>query len=278
MSKSLKEIIKTILIYLLLITIALIMIGPFLWLLSTALKSGGENIFQYPPSLIPESPTLVNFLKVREAIAIERFFLNSTFVALVTIAINVFVSALAAYPLARMDFTFKNIIFYGILGTMMVPFQILMISIYIFSVRTGMTDSYQGLILPVAVNAFGIFLLRQAFLTIPVDIEEAAVIDGCNSFQIWWKVLLPLVKPSIATLSIFTFMMSWSRFMWPLIVISNPDYYTLPVGISYLSGLFSSNWRLIASGSLISIIPIIVIFLFLQRYFIKGAMAGAVKG
>jgi putative chitobiose transport system permease protein len=278
MSKSLKELIKTILIYLLLFTIALIMIGPFLWLLSTALKSGGENIFQYPPSLIPESPTLVNFLKVREAIAIERFFLNSTFVALVTIAINVFVSALAAYPLARMEFTFKNIIFYGILGTMMVPFQILMISIYIFSVRTGMTDSYQGLILPVAVNAFGIFLLRQAFLTIPVDIEEAAVIDGCNSFQIWWKVLLPLVKPSIATLSIFTFMMSWSRFMWPLIVISNPDYYTLPVGISYLSGLFSSNWRLIASGSLISIIPIIVIFLFLQRYFIKGAMAGAVKG
>lgn len=278
MSKSLKELIKTILLYLLLLSIALIMIGPFLWLLSTALKSGGENIFQYPPDLIPESPTLVNFLKVKEAIAIERFFLNSTFVALVTIAINLVVSALAAYPLARMDFTFKNIIFYGILGTMMVPFQILMISIYIFSVRTGMTDSYQGLILPVAVNAFGIFLLRQAFLTIPVDIEEAAVIDGCNSFQIWWKVLLPLVKPSIATLSIFIFMMSWSRFMWPLIVISNPDYYTLPVGISYLSGLFSSNWRLIASGSLISIIPIIVIFLFLQRYFIKGAMAGAVKG
>lgn len=278
MSKTFKSITKTILIYLLLFTIAIIMIGPFLWLLSTALKSGGENIFQYPPSLIPESPTLINFLKVREAIAIERFFLNSTFVALVTIAINVIVSALAAYPLARMEFTFKNIIFYGILGTMMVPFQILMISIYIFSVRTGMTDSYQGLILPVAVNAFGIFLLRQAFLTIPVDIEEAAVIDGCNSFQIWWRILLPLIKPSIATLSIFTFMMSWSRFMWPLIVISNPDYYTLPVGISYLSGLFSSNWRLIASGSLISIIPIIIIFLFLQRYFIKGAMAGAVKG
>ncbi len=278
MSKSFKSITKTILIYLLLFTIAIIMIGPFLWLLSTALKSGGENIFQYPPKLIPESPTLVNFLKVREAIAIERFFLNSTFVALVTIAINVIISALAAYPLARMEFTFKNIIFYGILGTMMVPFQILMISIYIFSVRTGMTDSFQGLILPVAVNAFGIFLLRQAFLTIPVDIEEAAVIDGCNSFQIWWRILLPLIKPSIATLSIFTFMMSWSRFMWPLIVISNPDYYTLPVGISYLSGLFSSNWRLIASGSLISIIPIIIIFLFLQRYFIKGAMAGAVKG
>ncbi|MFP4199391.1 MAG: carbohydrate ABC transporter permease, partial [Halanaerobium sp.] len=178
----------------------------------------------------------------------------------------------------RMEFTFKNIIFYGILGTMMVPFEILMISIYILSVRMGMTNSYPSLILPVAVNAFGIFLLRQAFLTIPVDIEEAAVIDGCNSFQIWWKILLPLIKPSIATLSIFTFMMSWSRFMWPLIVISNPDYYTLPVGISYLSGLFSSNWRLIASGSLISIIPIIVIFLFLQRYFIRGAMAGAVKG
>ncbi len=278
MSQSLKKVIKKGLLYLLLFTIALITIGPFLWLLSTALKSGGENIFQYPPKLIPESPTLVNFLKVREAVAIERYFLNSTFVALATISLNIVVSALAAYPLARMKFKFKNIIFYGILGTMMVPFQILMISIYVFSVRTGITDSYAGLILPVAVNAFGIFLLRQAFLKIPVDIEEAAIIDGCNSFQIWWRILLPLIKPSIATLAIFTFMMSWSRFMWPLIVISNPEYYTLPIGISYLSGLFSSNWRLIAAGSLISIIPIIIIFLFLQRYFIKGAMAGAVKG
>ncbi|HKL13267.1 MAG TPA: carbohydrate ABC transporter permease [Halanaerobiales bacterium] len=278
MSNEFNNILKKILLYFLLTIIALITIGPFLWLLSTALKSGGENIFSYPPSLIPKNPTLINFKKVWNAIAIGRFFLNSTFVALATIAINIFVSALAAYPLARMEFKFKNIIFYGILGTMMVPFQILMISIYIISVKSGMTDSYTGLILPVAVNAFGIFLLRQAFITIPIDIEEAAIIDGCNSFQIWYKVLLPLIKPSIATLAIFTFMMSWSRFMWPLIVISDPQYYTLPVGISYLSGLFSSNWRLIASGSLISIIPIIILFLFLQRYFIKGAMAGAIKG
>ena len=278
MTNEFHEILRKLLLYVLLTIIALITIGPFLWLLSTALKSGGENIFSYPPSLIPKNPTLINFKKVWNTVAIGRFFLNSTLVALATIAINIFVSALAAYPLARMDFKFKNIIFYGILGTMMVPFQILMISLYIISVKSGMTDSYAGLILPVAVNAFGIFLLRQAFITIPVDIEEAAIIDGCNSFQIWYKVLLPLIKPSIATLAIFTFMMSWSRFMWPLIVISDPQYYTLPVGISYLSGLFSSNWRLIASGSLISIIPIIIIFLFLQRYFIKGAMAGAIKG
>ena len=278
MTNEFHEILRKLLLYVLLTIIALITIGPFLWLLSTALKSGGENIFSYPPSLIPKNPTLINFKKVWNTVAIGRFFLNSTLVALATIAINIFVSALAAYPLARMDFKFKNIIFYGILGTMMVPFQILMISLYIISVKSGMTDSYAGLILPVAVNAFGIFLLRQAFITIPIDIEEAAIIDGCNSFQIWYKVLLPLIKPSIATLAIFTFMMSWSRFMWPLIVISDPQYYTLPVGISYLSGLFSSNWRLIASGSLISIIPIIIIFLFLQRYFIKGAMAGAIKG
>ncbi len=278
MTNEFHEFLRKLLLYVLLTIIALITIGPFLWLLSTALKSGGENIFSYPPSLIPKNPTLINFKKVWNTVAIGRFFLNSTFVALATIAINIFVSALAAYPLARMDFKFKNIIFYGILGTMMVPFQILMISLYIISVKSGMTDSYSGLILPVAVNAFGIFLLRQAFITIPIDIEEAAIIDGCNSFQIWYKVLLPLIKPSIATLAIFTFMMSWSRFMWPLIVISDPQYYTLPVGISYLSGLFSSNWRLIASGSLISIIPIIIIFLFLQRYFIKGAMAGAIKG
>jgi len=273
-----RELLKKIMLYLLLFIVAVIMIGPFLWLLSTALKSGSENIFAYPPKLIPEKPTFINFKKVTETVPIIRYFINSTIVALSTIFINILVSALAAYPLARMEFKFKNIIFYGVLGTMMVPFEILMISIYIFSVRAGMNDSYFGLILPVAINAFGIFLLRQAFLTIPVDLEEAAIIDGCNSFQIWWRILLPLIKPSLATLSIFTFMTSWSRFLWPLIVITDSDYYTLPIGISYLQGMFSSNWRLIASGSIISIIPIIVIFLFLQRYFIEGAMAGAIKG
>jgi len=266
------------LLYVVMSIIAVVTIGPFLWLLSTAMKSSSENIFAYPPSLIPKHPTIKYFIEVWSAVPIARYFVNSSLVAAFTVGLNLIVSALAAYPLARMKFKGKNIIFYAIIGTMMVPFQILMIPLYIFSTKIGLINSYPGLIFPVAVKAFGIFLLRQAFLAIPRELEDSAYIDGCNSFDIWWRILLPLVKPALATVAIFTFMNSWSRFMWPLIVIDDPQYFTLPLGISYLSGIFSANWRLIASGSLISIIPIIIIFLFMQRHFIEGAMSGAVKG
>lgn len=272
------KILQKVLIYILLIAIAVLTLAPFAWLVSTSLKGSEENIFQYPPHLIPEHLTFGNYTGVWNTVPISTYLINSIIVTFFTILINVVISALAAYPLARMDFKLKNLIFFGILGTMMVPFQILMISLYAISLRMGINDSYLGLILPVAVNAFGIFLLRQAFINIPVEIEEAAWIDGCNSFNIWSRILLPLIKPSLSTLVIFIFMQTWSRFMWPLVIINDPDYYTLPVGISYLSGTFSSNWRYIASGSIISILPILMVFLFLQKYFIKGAVAGSVKG
>ena len=267
-----------------LITVSLLSIFPFLWLLSTALKGADENIFQYPPVFFPESPTLANFKGVWNQIPFMLYFLNSMIVAGFTVVLNLILSSLAAYPLARMEFKGKKTIFYATLATIMIPFQAIMLPVYLIVLKLNMVDSvnsvmgYIGLILPFAVNAFGIFLMRQAFLAIPKEMEEAAFVDGCNVFQIWWKILLPMVKPTLAVLAIFTFIGSWGEFLWPSIVLTKKALYTLPVGVNDLQGMFSANWRYIAAGSIISTIPILVFFIAMQRYFISGENDGAVKG
>ena len=267
-----------------LIAVSLLSIFPFLWLLSTALKGADENIFQYPPVFFPESPTLANFKGVWNQIPFMLYFLNSMIVAGFTVVLNLILSYLAAYPLARMEFKGKKTIFYATLATIMIPFQAIMLPVYLIVLKLNMVDSvnsvmgYIGLILPFAVNAFGIFLMRQAFLAIPKEMEEAAFVDGCNVFQIWWKILLPMVKPTLAVLAIFTFIGSWGEFLWPSIVLTKKALYTLPVGVNDLQGMFSANWRYIAAGSIISTIPILVFFIAMQRYFISGENDGAVKG
>ena len=264
--------------YVMLTGLAVLMIGPFLWLLATAFKSGSENIFEFPPKFLPEQPTWDNFIKVWNSHPFGRYLFNSTLVAVLTVLGNVIFCSLAAYPLARMKFRGRNVIFFAILSTMMIPFQLTMIPVYLLALKLNLTNTYLGLVLPHAVTAFGIFLMRQAFLTVPKELEEAARMDGCNTFDIWWRILLPLVKPSVTTLAIFTFVFSWSDFLWPLIILNDPEMYTLPLGVAFLSNAFSSNWRLIAAGSIISIVPVIVLFLMLQRYFIRGSIQGALKG
>ncbi len=261
-----------------LLALAALTVGPFLWLLVTALKGGAENIFAYPPSLWPAQPTLDNFRQVWEAVPFGRYFFNSVLVAVVSVALNLIIASLAAFPLARMRFRGREPFFVVILATMMIPLPVIMIPLFILSQRLGLLNTYAGLILPTAVSAFGIFLMRQAFLAIPREIEEAAVIDGASPWEVFWQVMLPLTKPSLATLAIFVFVGAWGDFLWPLIVLKDPDLYTLPVGISYLAGTFSANWRLIAAGSVLSIIPIVAVFIGLQRFFIGGQTAGAVKG
>ena len=276
--------IKGFLIHIILIFVCILCLLPFLWLTSTALKGAGENIFAYPPVFIPEDFTFENFKMVLILVPIVGYALNSFIVASFTVVLNLIFSALAAYPLARMNFKGKNIIFFGILATIMVPFQAIMLPIYIITLKLNLVDSYGnlngylGLILPFAVNAFGIFLLRQAFLAVPRELEESAVIDGCNSLQIFFKVLLPLIKPSLAVLAIFIFIGGWGEFLWPSIILTKDSLYTLPVGINDLQGAFSANYRLIAAGSIVSIIPIVIFFLSLQKYFIQGSTEGAVKG
>ncbi|MEI3254071.1 MAG: carbohydrate ABC transporter permease [Candidatus Gastranaerophilaceae bacterium] len=282
--KNFKSISRGFFIHATLIIVSLLSIFPFLWLLSTALKGNSENIFQYPPVFFPQEPTLANFKGVWNQIPFMLYFLNSMVVAGFTVLLNLILSALAAYPLARMEFRGKKTIFYATLATIMIPFQAIMLPVYLIVLKLHMVDSvnsvmgYLGLILPFAVNAFGIFLMRQAFLAIPKEMEEAAFVDGCSVFQIWWKILLPMVKPTLAVLAIFTFIGSWGEFLWPSIVLTKKALYTLPVGVNDLQGMFSANWRFIAAGSIIATIPILVFFIAMQRYFILGENDGAVKG
>ncbi len=275
---------KNIPTHIVLILVSIISIFPFVWLLSTSLKGSGENIFAYPPTLIPKDFTFANYTGVWHRVDLMRYFINSMIVAGGTVLLNLILSSLAGYPLARMEFKGKKITFFAILATIMIPFQAIMLPVYLITLKLHLVDSvsdtmgFIGLIMPFAVSAFGIFLMRQAFLTIPREMEEAAIVDGCNVFQVFWKVILPMVKPSLAVLAIFTFIGSWGEFLWPSIVLTKESMFTLPVGVNNLQGMFSSNWRFIAAGSIIATIPIIIFFLAMQKYFISGENEGAVKG
>jgi putative chitobiose transport system permease protein len=267
--------------YIILSIIALITLAPLLWLSSTALKSSSENVFQSPPQLFPTAPTLDNFAEVLQSndFALAWALGNSLIVAIASVGVNLLFCSLAAYPLARLNFWGKKAIWAIVLSTLMIPFQIVMIPLYIITVQLHLVNNYLGIILPNIVSAFGIYLLRQAFRGVPQELEEAARIDGCSDLGIWWNVMLPAIRPALITLSIFVFIGAWSDFLWPLIVIKDDKYYTLPLAVSKLSsGAFGSNWRLIAAGAIISIAPVLVMFLFVQKYIVPTDVASGVKG
>lgn len=269
---------KTTFIYLVLGAIALIMLFPLIWLVSTSFKSSTENIFQFPPQLIPKSPTFQNFITVWKTNPFGVYLFNSTLVAGLTVGLNLIFCSLAAYPLARLNFPGRDVIFNVIVATIMIPFQIVMIPLYILTVQLGLKNSYLGVIFPSIASAFGIFLLRQAFQGVPKELEEAARMDGSNDLGIWWHIMLPAVRPALVTLAIFVFIGSWSDFLWPLIVLDRPEFYTLPLGVAKLAGTFSLDWRLIAAGSVISIAPVLMFFVLLQRYIVPTDVSSGVKG
>lgn len=280
----LKKLASKSLIHTVLIITSLLSIFPFVWLMSTSFKGINEDIFAYPPAIIPADFTWANYIDVWHRVNFMGYFWNSMIVAGLTVLLNLILSSLAAYPLAKMQFRGKNFTFFAILATIMIPFQAIMLPVYLITLKLHLIDSvnnvmgYIGLVMPFAVSAFGIFLMRQAFLKVPHEVEEAAIVDGCNVFQMFVKVVLPMVKPTLAVLAVFTFIGSWGEFLWPSIMLTKDSMYTLPVGINNLQGMFSSNWRFIAAGSIISTVPIIIFFLAMQRYFISGENDGAVKG
>lgn len=264
--------------YVLLGAIALLMLFPLLWLISTSLKSPTENIFQSPPQLLPSQPTLNNFSSVWNSLPFGQYLYNSTLVSVLTVGLNLLFCALAAYPLARLSFVGRDWIFVAIVSTIMIPFQIVMIPLYILTVQMGLRNTYLGIIFPSLASAFGIFLLRQAFMSVPKEIEEAARMDGSSELGLWWHIMLPAVRPALVTLAIFVFIGAWSDFLWPLIVIQDENLYTLPLGVAKLAGTFSLDWRLVAAGSVIAIAPVLLLFLFLQRYIVPTETGSGVKG
>jgi putative chitobiose transport system permease protein len=259
--------------------IAIAMLLPLIWLVSTSFKSPTENIFQVPPQLLPQQPTLQNYVRVWQTNPFGRYFFNSILIAVLTVGLNLLFCSLAAYPLARLRFRGREFLFSLIVATILVPFQIVMIPLYVLTVNLGLKNTYLGVIFPAIASAFGIFLLRQAFLGVPKELEEAARIDGCSELGIWWHVMLPAIRPALVTLAIFVFIGSWSDFLWPLIVLDDPDYYTLPLGIAQLSGSsFSLDWRLIAAGSVISILPVVLFFVIMQHYVVPTESGSGLKG
>lgn len=272
--------VKTLAMYALLTAIAFLMLFPLFWLIGTAFKSPTEDIFQTPPQLLPAQPTFTNFVTVWQANPFAQYMFNSVIVAILTVSINLIFCALAAYPLARLSFPGRDGIFTAIVSTIMIPFQIVMIPLYIFTVQVGLRNTYLGIIFPSLASAFGIFLLRQAFLGVPKEMEEAARMDGCSELGIWWHIMLPAIRPALVTLAIFVFIGAWSDFLWPLIVTQDESLYTLPLGVAKLAGAgsFSLDWRLIAAGSVISIAPILAVFIVLQRYIVPTDTGSGVKG
>ena len=264
--------------FILLIAIATLTVFPLLWLISTAFKSPSENIFQSVPQLLPAQPTFDNFIKVWKNARFDLYLWNSFFVSSITVILNLLFCSLAAFPLARLDFKGRDQIFWAIVGTTMIPFQITMIPLYILAVQLNLKNTYAGLIFPYVISAFGIFLLRQAFQSVPKEMEEAARMDGCSSLGSWWHVMIPAARPALTTLAVFTFVAMWGDFLWPLAIVDKAELYTLPRGIASLASAFSEDWRLIAAGSTISILPVFIVFVFLQRYIIPTDASIGVKG
>lgn len=264
--------------YAVLSAIALAMLLPLLWLVSTAFKSPAENIFAFPPQFIPAAPTLHNFITVWQQNPFGQYFVNSIIVAVLTVTLNLLFCSLAAYPLARLRFRGRRFLFALIVATILIPFQIVMIPLYVLAVQLGLRNSYLGLIFPFIASAFGIFLMRQAFLGVPKELEEAARIDGCSELGIWWNVMIAATRPALVTLAIFVFIGAWSDFLWPLILLDRPEYYTLPLGVAKLAGSFSLDWRLIAAGSVISVLPVLLFFVAMQRYIVPTESGSGLKG
>ena len=264
--------------FVILIAIATLTVFPLLWLVSTSFKPLSENISQSIPQLLPNQPTLDNFVRVWQNSRFDLYLWNSFLVSSITVILNLLFCSLAAFPLARLQFKGREPIFWAIVGTTMIPFQITMIPLYILAVQLNLKNTYAGLVFPYVISAFGIFLLRQAFQGVPKEMEEAARMDGCSSLGIWWHVMLPAARPALITLAVFTFVAMWGDFLWPLVIVDKPELYTLPRGIASLASAFSEDWRLIAAGSVISLLPVFLIFVFLQRYIIATDTSAGVKG
>ena len=283
--------IKRLLSYTILSAIGITMVLPFLWMLSTSFREPG-NVFTYPPQWIPRPFIWKNYPNALNAIRIDTrlfgiihiskgflmFYLNSVFVAVCVTFGQVFTSSLAAYAFARLKFPGRDKLFLAYLATLMIPGAVTMIPVFILMRLMNWVDTYRALIIPSMFTAYGTFLLRQFFMGIPTDLEDAAKIDGCNLFGIYWRIILPLAKPALATLTTFTFIGSWNNFMWPLIMINSMEKKTLPIGLASFQGLYHTDWTLLMAGSMMVVLPVIIVFVFNQRFFVEGIRLGAVKG
>lgn len=264
-------------IHILLAVGAAFMIIPFLWMLSTSVKSYSDSM-SVPPIWLPTEWHFDNFIKVTQTIDFGTYYLNTVIVTVGRTAGQLILCSLAAYSFACLRFPFKNVIFLALLAVLMVPSQVVMIPSFVIMRELNWLDTFYVLIVPGIFSAFGTFLLRQFFLTLPKDLEEAAKIDGASYFRIYWNIYLPLSKAALVSLAIFTILNAWNDLLWPLIMTSSEDMRVLSIGISTFQGQHSTDYPLLMAGAVMATVPIIILFIFLQRYFIEGIAMNGIKG
>lgn len=262
--------------WVLLIAAALIVVLPFLWMLGTSFKPESD-VFGYPLQLLPVHPTWANYTAIWQELPFLRLVINSVVFAGGVTVLSVFFDSLAAYALARLRFPGRTLAFYLVLATLMVPFQVTLIPLFQLIFQFQWLNTYQGLIIPRATSAFGIFLLRQFFVTIPRELDEAARVDGASEWYVYSRIILPLARPALASLAVFYFMNNWNDFLWPLVVTSSTEMRNLPAGLTLFAGQYVVEHGVLMAGAVISLLPLAVAFALAQRYFVRGIATTGIK-
>lgn len=276
MNNKRKQLIVKIVAHLVLLLGAITMLVPFIWMLSSSVKSLGE-VFVFPPTLFGEKIVWENYTKISSRFNYFAYFLNSVKVSAWVVIFQVFTSATAGYVFAKLNFRGRDKVFTLYLATMMIPFHVTVITNFLQMSMYGLVNTLWSLMLPASVSAFGTFLMRQFFVTVPNELIEAAKIDGCNPFKTFLQICFPMAKPTIATLSIFCFMNVWNDYFTPLIYINDSRKYTLPLGLASMKGMYSTDWPVLMASSVISVLPVLIAFLFAQDAFVKGVMMTGMK-
>ena len=254
---------------------AVAMFFPFLWTIVTSITPGAG--LTLTPALIPDDPSLEAYRRLFEERPFGRIILNSVGLAAATTIAQLITSSTAAYAFSRLEFRGRGVVFAVYLATMMIPLQVLIVPLFVELRALGLVNTYLGALLPSLASAFGIFLLRQAVNQVPRELDEAATLDGAGHFRIFASVILPNIRPALATLAVFAFMSSWNSFLWPLVVLRRPELQTLPVALAGLQGQYTTQWDVVMAGSVVSILPMLAVYLFAQKYIVQGVANSGLK-
>jgi multiple sugar transport system permease protein len=260
-----------------LVLVALATLVPLLWMVSASFMSSGEAN-SFPPRFLPHAPTLRNYVELFTRLNLSRYFLNSTIVAVSATLISLLVNSMAGYAFAKLRFRGRERVFQILLAALVVPAQVGMLPLFLLLKALGLVNTLAGVVVPFMAGIFGIFMIRQYALSVPDDLLDAARVDGAGEYRIFWTIVLPVIRPILVTLAVFTFLSAWNDFMWPLIVLSDGARYTLPVALASLSGEHVQDTELMMAGSVLTVLPVVLLFIVLQRAYIRGVMMGSVKG
>lgn len=272
-----KRALPSLLLHALLLAGAVLTLAPLLWMVSASFMAPGEAN-SFPPRLLPRVPTLEHYRDLFTRLDLARYFMNSVLVAVSATLVSLFINSMAGYAFAKLRFRGRERVFQVLLGALVIPAQVGMLPLFLMLRAMGLVNTMVGVIVPFMAGIFGIFMIRQYALSIPDDLLDAARVDGAGEMRIFWTIVLPVIQPILATLAVFTFLSAWNEFMWPLIVLSDESKYTLPVALASLSGEHVQDTELMMAGSVLTVLPVVLMFIALQRAYIRGVMMGSVKG